>query len=288
MLKQGVYVATATPYAPDGSIDLGLVREQAQFLIAREVSGICPSGSNGEFPLLDAEERLPFYRAAVEAVSGRAAVVPCPWHPRIEAMIRLSRACEDLGADALFFPPGIYFRYNDREIRNVYRRVREAVSIPVLAYHIPQLSNNPISPALYRQMAEEGIVAGLKDSCPTRERIEELLPIARSTRTWLLTGDDYFALASRSLETDGLISGTANCVPELPVRVWKEQDRAAQDALSRICDAIVSCSFIPAARYLCSRRGLDLRQTREPFLPVTGEEARRLDAALETASDFLR
>jgi len=288
MLRQGVYVATLTPYNGEGRIDPGLVREQVEFLISRGVSGLCPSGSNGEFILLDYEERPSLYETVIKATNGRVAVVPCPWHPHVERMVALSRICQDLGADALFFPPGIYFHYNDRSIVHVYSRIRDAVSIPVLAYNIPQLSNNPISPALYREMAEKGIVAGMKDSNPDLARIRELLAIARDTQTWLLTGDDCFALTSRQMGTDGLISGTANAVPELLVRVWQDQDAKAQEALDRVTAAIEKCGFLPATRYLCYRRGLDLRSMREPFLPVTGEEARQLDAVLEAVGGLLQ
>src|ERR1044071_2835918 len=97
----GVYAATLTPYAPDGAVDAGVARTLTRLLINEGVSGVCPAGTTGEFPLLGRDEKSTVNAAACEAAGEEGRVVAGVWGNEAERAW-LAKDAERDGAAALF------------------------------------------------------------------------------------------------------------------------------------------------------------------------------------------
>lgn len=70
----GVLTAIVTPFTTEGALNLPALQHQVQRQIAAG-NGIFCGGTNGEFFVLNEEEKIAVARTCVEAAAGRAPVV---------------------------------------------------------------------------------------------------------------------------------------------------------------------------------------------------------------------
>lgn len=70
----GVLTAIVTPFTAEGALNLPALRQQVQRQLAAG-NGIFCGGTNGEFFVLNEEEKIAIARTCVEEAAGRAPVV---------------------------------------------------------------------------------------------------------------------------------------------------------------------------------------------------------------------
>lgn len=68
---EGLIAAAHTPFNPDGSVNLALVKKQAQTLIKQKVTGVYVSGTTGEGICCSIAERKAVFDAWVKAAKGK-------------------------------------------------------------------------------------------------------------------------------------------------------------------------------------------------------------------------
>src|SRR5512146_1983272 len=119
----GLFVATLTPFDPDGRVDFGVVRAHAQFLASGGVSGISPVGTTGEFLYLSLGEKVRVVEEACRTAAGRVPVMAGVWALTAPEMALLAKAAERAGARAVFLPPPIYYPANDDAVYRHYAAV---------------------------------------------------------------------------------------------------------------------------------------------------------------------
>ena len=208
-------VATLTPFTRTGRVDTDALRDHVAFLLAHGVDGLAPTGTSGELLYLNAKEKLLIHRTVL-AEAGAAKVIPCVWDPDVRVVAELAQRAEGEGAAAIFLPPPLYHPIPEPAIRAWYAFVREATSLPVLAYHHPRVSN-PIQLELLGQLLDDG-VTGMKDSSGDFFRLRRLTR-AFPGRVW--GGGDELLAQVGQLRQDmpGFISRFTNLWPTLARRL---------------------------------------------------------------------
>jgi 4-hydroxy-tetrahydrodipicolinate synthase len=279
----GLYVATLTPLDTDHRIHWGVVREHMDLLAAAGVEGVCPVGTTGEFLYLTIGEKVRLIEATVSASAGRMRVIAGVWALTAKEMTLLARAAQAAGADAVFLPPPIYYPAGDSVIYRHYAHVREATDLPVFAYNIPAYAVNAIGLECLQQLAQEGIIAGIKDSSGKTDRLQALMERFGSHLCVMAASDSFVAEAQR-IGAHGFISALANIWPESFVRLWRGEN-GLQPTIDGIRASVKQAGGIPALKYLLSLRGLAFGPSRLPFSDLTEEQrgslARVYRAAME-------
>ena|GEM_PF-2465332 len=208
--------ANATPFTEHGAVDLERLQSHTEAMAAAGVDGFAPAGTTGEFVYLTDEERLQIYATVIRG-AGDKAVLPCVWSPTPGGAIRLARSAVDMGAAGVFLPPPIYQPISADAIVRWYAAVRDAVDVPVLAYHHPR-THNTITPEIYEKLILEVGLNGMKDSSGDATRDRQL---ALRFPGLLFAGGDH--LAGTSDEEIGPIRGhisrMANAAPELAAKI---------------------------------------------------------------------
>jgi dihydrodipicolinate synthase/N-acetylneuraminate lyase len=280
---KGIYVANLTAFR-DGKLDLDAMRSHAEFLVAAGVAGLCPAGTTGEFLYLTPEEKKALFSAIIDAFRGRARIMCCAWDASPDAMADLCRHVSDRGADAIFLPPPLYYKFSESEIIAFYEFARNHSGIPIYCYNIPKYSNNEITLPILDALATRGTIAGVKDSSADEKRIETIIGRFGGVLD-ILAGGDHFVLKAREMGAHGFISALGNAYPELFVRLWLSRALELQEQISRIRSAIKGYGGIPALKYLLSRRGFSFG-CRFPFQELDDSQKRRLDSV--APSEILR
>lgn len=266
----GCYVATLTPFDSADHLDEGVARAHTQWLTANGVQGLCPAGTTGEFLYLSDEEKRRLVAVTVEAATGRVPVIAGVWDLRVDRIQGLAKAAENVGADAVFLPPPIYYPAGDGVILSYYEAVRKSVSIPVFAYNIPQYAANAISIECVDKLLRAGVIAGIKDSTGKAERVGELVERFGKTAV-VFAASDSFASEGRKLGAAGFISAIANLKPDVFVRLWNGED-ALQAEVDRLRTGLKQFGSISALKYLLGRRGFAFGASRLPFSSFTPEQ----------------
>ncbi|HZO89032.1 MAG TPA: dihydrodipicolinate synthase family protein [Chthonomonadaceae bacterium] len=273
---RGCYVATLTPFNAADELNVDVVRAHVRWLIDNGVQGLCPAGTTGELLYLTEKEKRQVVAATVEAAAGRVPVMAGVWALRPAAIAELAWAAEDVGADAVFLPPPIYYPANDEVIYAYYAAVREATALPVFAYNIPQYAANEVSLACLERLLADGVIAGVKDSSGSAERMGELVR-RFGEATAIFAASDSFATQGRRLGADGFISAIANVAPSLFARLWAG-DETLQGAVDNLRAAMKRVGSIPALKSLMARHGFAFGASRLPFSGLTAEQQAQLAA----------
>ena len=158
----GVLFFPVTPFAPDGTVDVGVLKEHISSRLPFGPGGVFAACGTGEFHALGIDEVRTVVAATVEAVATAAVRVPVvagAGGPLGHAMAA-ARAAEEAGADALLvLPPYLVSGPVDGLVAYI-EAVADASSLPVIVYH---RGNATFTAQAIGQLAANPKVIGFKD-----------------------------------------------------------------------------------------------------------------------------
>ncbi|HLG90437.1 MAG TPA: dihydrodipicolinate synthase family protein [Alphaproteobacteria bacterium] len=149
----GVYAIAATPFHPDGRVDVESIDRLTDFYVGCGVSGLTILGIMGEAPKLEADESLAVTRqivrrAGVPVIVGVSA-------PGFAAMQWLARSAMDLGAAGVMIAPSPSLRTDD-QIVGYYGEAVEAIGadIPFVIQDYPLTLTVVMTPGVIRRIVQ--------------------------------------------------------------------------------------------------------------------------------------
>ncbi|MCS7309423.1 MAG: dihydrodipicolinate synthase family protein [Armatimonadetes bacterium] len=282
-LPQGVYTALVTPLSDGGEVDYSAFSPLLEWQRQHGVVGVVVCGTTGEAPSLSVEER----ERVITTVREKAPdlrVVAGTGCSNLPETIRLSRFAQQQGCDAvLVIPPFYYKDVSEEGLLAYYRRLLDAVQVPVLLYHYPQLAGVDITPALVERLLDYPHLIGLKDSSGDWEKLLSFL--LRFPRLQVFVGTENLIADAVASGAAGCISGLANALPEWIVRVTtaalRREDASAQNEhLKAIVEAVDAVPFVPAVKQICAWRGLPGMTLRPPLCSLSPQQAGALHRTL--------
>jgi 4-hydroxy-tetrahydrodipicolinate synthase len=169
---------------------------------------------------MECEDRKRVLAAAAEAINGRVPVVAGTHDYSTARTIDLSKFAESVGADALLIVPPYYMAPTPAQVMDHYRRIAEAVSIPLVVYHNIPLTSVDLTTDHLLQLFEEKAIAGVKMSNPEPDRQCQLLQ-ATEGRFSVYSGIDTAAFEGLCHGAHGWISGIPSTVPRPARRLYE-------------------------------------------------------------------
>ncbi|MEV4439927.1 dihydrodipicolinate synthase family protein [Streptomyces sp. NPDC049577] len=240
----GVVPPVCTPLKASGEVDTRSLGSLVAHLLRAGVHGVFALGTSGEAAFLGDAQRRVVVRTVVEAVGGRVPVLAGVIGTSTGPVLEHARAAAELGADALVVTAPFYAAAHPSEVMDHYRRVRAAVDLPVIAYDIPSHVHTKLTAAVLLPLAEDGTLAGLKDSSGDLGALRRLLVELRRRRLGdrfaVLTGSELTVDAALLAGAHGVVPGLGNVDPAAYVRLYEhgragrwaeaaaEQDRLAE------------------------------------------------------------
>ncbi|WP_226007156.1 dihydrodipicolinate synthase family protein [Natrinema salinisoli] len=223
----GVVPPTVTAYHEDESVDYETTAAHARFVVDRGAHGAFPLGTNGEFPLLSGEERDRVVEAVVDEVGDEVPVIAGVGAPSTYRTVAHAEHAESVGADSIVVVTPYYYPLDHRGALEHYRRVAEAVSLPVYIYHIPSKTGNELSLETLADLAAIDAVAGVKDSSKDVPWLAQAID-AHPDLTFL-AGSDSLVFTGLEVGCSGAVSAVANAFPELVVDCYAAYDAGEED-----------------------------------------------------------
>ena len=176
MFLSGVCTITLTPFTEEGDVDLGGIGSLARLYLDSGVHGLTILGIMGEAHKLSDAERSIVMQRYLEAAGDRVPVVVGCSAAATKVTIEWAREAEESGAAAVMVAPPNHVRNLDLVFEH-YRRVAEAVSLPVVVQDEP-VNTGVVMPAAFiaRVVNEiEGCRYVKLEEAPTTIKITSLL-----------------------------------------------------------------------------------------------------------------
>ncbi|MDA3963077.1 MAG: dihydrodipicolinate synthase family protein [Planctomycetota bacterium] len=266
--------ATLSPFANDGTLDLGVVDDYAARLRGDGVAGVFVNGTTGEGLALSDDER----RRAAEAWLARRApdfrVMIHVGHLVLGEAQNLARHAADHGADGIAACAPCFVKPDAVAMAAWLEAIAAAApQVPLYYYHIPGLAGTsfPASEVLRRAPSVHGV----------KFTHESLLDFQRCVdlddgRLDCLFGRDECLLAGLAHGAVGAVGSTYNwAAPHYCalIAAWQRGDLAAARAHQRASQELVAImqahGGLASVKALMACAGLDCGQ---PRLPIRGAE----------------
>ena len=241
---EGVITPIVTPFNRDEnqSINIEATRILINHLIDHGVDGIFPLGSNGEFHVLNDEEKIDFIKEVVKIVNHRVPIYSGAGACSTKETIKLAKAMEEAGCDGLSVITPYFIKPTDEEIYQHYVDVANAVKIPVLLYNIPKSTGCNIPANVVKRLANNvPNILAIKDSSGDMENLKSYLEATEGTNLKVLVGSDSKISEAFKLGASGCVAGTSNLIVDTVVPLWKalqETDSATAEKLQKDIDVL--------------------------------------------------
>jgi 4-hydroxy-tetrahydrodipicolinate synthase len=278
---KGLWAASATPVAPDGSVDHAALTDHAQGLIRRGCDGLVLFGTSGEGPSFSVAQRLTAAEAVLRSGVPAAQLALGTGCPAVVDTIAMTRSALGLGITrAMILPPFYFAGAPDEGIEDAFAEVIEGVAdnrLSAWLYHIPQVSGAGVPAAVLGRLRNRfgSVVAGVKDSTGS---FDSFLAFRRAAPdVAVLVGAEVLIAKALAQGGVGTICGMANLVPGLVRRMFdgSEAERDMQEACAQI-DGIPMMKAVLAA---LTDKPI-WRRMRPPLRPADETTARRAAAVL--------
>jgi 4-hydroxy-tetrahydrodipicolinate synthase len=244
----GVYTIAATPFHPDGRLDIASIDGLTDFYLECGVAGITVLGVMGEAPKLDATESIDLVRRVVKR-AGKVPIVVGVTSPGFAPMRALAREAMDAGAAGVMIAPPSTLRTDDSVVA-YYVHAREAIGedVPFVVQDYPLGFSVVMSVEVLRRIvADNPSCRMLKvEDWPSLEKISAIRNLEQDGKmrhVSILTGNGaIFVDFELERGSDGVMSGYA--FPEVMVELVKLAKAGKRDAAHDLFDA-----HLPLIRY---------------------------------------
>ncbi|MCL7418533.1 MAG: dihydrodipicolinate synthase family protein, partial [Halalkalicoccus sp.] len=267
------------------TVDYERTADHARYVVDGGAHGVFPLGTNGEFPLLTGEERKGVVEAVTEEID-EVPVIAGVGAPSTYETVEAAEHAESVGADGLVVVTPYYYPLDGEAALNHYRRVAEAVDLPVYVYHIPSKTGNALSLDTLADLAEIENLAGVKDSSKDVPWLAQAID-AHPELTFL-AGSDSLLFPGLEIGCSGMVSAVANVFPELVVDLFEaydagDEDRARelQSDVYDVRDAIKYGAYMAGVKSALPHVGFEAGPLRSPLRTMDEESEDAMVADLE-------
>jgi 4-hydroxy-tetrahydrodipicolinate synthase len=219
---KGVITPVVTVFNEDESIDEGGYRQVVNHLIDHGAYGIFTCGGQGEGHALSIDEKLRLLDITLEEVNGKVPVLMGTGAPTTRAVISMTKAVKEHGADIATIINPFYISPTQDELYGHYCDILDAVDIPVIIYNNPWRTHSNIQPDTVAKICEYSPnLVGIKDSSGDLSmtlKYKDVCPDSFS----VFIGRDQLILSALLSGIDGAVAATSNAAIDIVVGIYND------------------------------------------------------------------
>ena len=276
---EGTYTVLMTPFDELQCFDEARMRSFVDWQIEQGIQGLVPLGSTGEFLSMSDEERHKVAQTVIEQSAGRVPVLVGTGAESTEDVIRYSQDAENLGADGLLIIPPFYCNPTEDELFEHFRRVGDAVSIPIMIYNNPNAANVDMSPKTVARLSTIDNVLYIKESTLEITRVRDIIRLCGDSITVFggVLGFESFLAGAK-----GWIAVGSNVMPAEFAQIYtateieKDLDKARKiyQRILPVIDFVFGHRYVSGTKTLLAEMGLSVGAPRSPRLPSPPEDVK--------------
>lgn len=298
---RGVVPPIVTPLTAEGDLDADGLQRLVDFQIEAGVDGIFVLGSTGEAYRLDTEQRRELVERTAAAVNGRVPLYVGVGDITPARTLANAEHAANAGAGYAVLITPTMLRHSDAELVRYFAELAPRMPLPVLAYNIPQVACNALSPDAIAQLMDLDNLAGLKDSEGSVAKSGGMLARlhAHPHFRWF-EGQDALSAQSLLMGAHGVVNGGCNLFPHLYVALYAACRERKLDDVHRLQTRLRQAlalfdlaggdnpffgSFLKTTKYGLQLLGVCQEHASWPYTPLDAEQKRAIERRLGELSE---
>ncbi|PXX77186.1 4-hydroxy-tetrahydrodipicolinate synthase [Dielma fastidiosa] len=284
---KGIITAMVTPFDENQKINETAARQLVDKLISQGVHGLFILGTNGEFHVLSDDEKVEFAKIVIDQAAHRVPVYVGAGACGTQETIKLAQRMEAVGADALSVISPYFIAPTQQELADHYRKVAEAVNIPIIMYNIPKNTGINIEPETVKSLIGVKNIAGIKDSSGNMENMQGYIDAGKNSDFVVLVGSDSKILPALKIGAAGAIAGTSNVIAELDVSIYENYLKGNLEAAEQaqkdidVLRGVLKLGTVPSVmKRAVTLLGINVGDARYPVSKLPAEADEQIKAAL--------
>lgn len=271
---RGTYTVLVTPFTDDGlAVDIPALKRLVNWQIEQGIHGLIPLGSTGEFLSLTADERVQVIETCVQETQGRVPVLIGTGAEWTDDAVAHAKQAERLGADGIMVIPPFYSSPTEDELFEHYRRIGEAISLPIMIYNNPATANVDLMPKTVARLSRIDNVRYIKESTLEVTRVRDIIELC-GDRMGVFAG--ILGYESFWLGAQGWVAVCSNLLPHDSASLFElvadHHDKDGALALYKKILPIVRWvgghRYVAATKAALGMMGLPVGRPRAPRLPL--------------------
>jgi len=279
---KGIIPPHITPFTKNGEIDEKALRRLTHFWLENGLNGLFSCGSNGEAPYMTRKERYRVIELVIDEVNGKVPIIAGTGAPSTIETIHLTQDAKDIGVNAVIVITPYFFKPNRRELVEHYRKLINAVDIPLILYNVPKFTGYNLDVPIVVELVEEfNQIIAIKDSSGSIAQITEIIRLV-GDKINVFSGTGDLILPTLLMNGQGGIVGIANTVPHLCSEIYThylkgdlENAKKMQRKVTRLNNILIKkYNQISSIKEAMNQLGQPAGYPRRPSLPLTRTEKR--------------
>jgi 4-hydroxy-tetrahydrodipicolinate synthase len=283
---QGVFPYLVSPIDASGTIREGVLARLCDDLIGQGVHGLTPLGSTGEFAYLNAEQRTAVVRTTVEAARKRVPVVAGVVSTSTADAVAQALAYQKLGADGILAILEAYFPLGDAGVESYFRKIADAVDIPVVIYTNPQFQRSDLTLDVIARLATHPRIRYIKDASTNTGRLLSIINRC-GEHIKVFSASAHIPAAVMLIGGVGWMAGPACIIPRQSVALYNlckgkrfEEAMELQRKLWRVNEAFARYNLAACIKAGLAMQGYDVGDPVPPQAALAADERKAVEAAL--------
>lgn len=215
---KGSLVPIVTPFK-EGEIDEKGFRNLIEFHIKSGTDAIIPCGTTGESATLTHKEHEKLINICVEAVNHRVPVIAGTGSNSTAEAIKLTAYAKKAGADGSLLITPYYNKPTQEGLYQHYQAIADETDLPLILYNVPSRTGVNLLPETVAKLSEVLTIVGIKEATGSLRQICEIIHLC-GEKCSVFSGDDFTNYPILAVGGKGIISVTANIVPDKIATMW--------------------------------------------------------------------
>lgn len=288
MLKLGrLLTAMVTPFDEFGNVDYEQARRLALALLASGSDGVVVSGTTGESPTLDSEEKLRLFAEVKSAIGDRGSVVAGTGSYNTRESSKLTKEAEGIGIDAVLLVVPYYNKPTQEGLFQHFASIASGTNLPCILYNVPARTITSLSPDTVIRLSQIDNIIGLKEASGNMEQVAKILD-GIDKEFLLYSGNDSDTFSILTLGGYGVISVASHLVGDQIKQMMEEviagevaQGAAIHRHLLPLFNALFIVSNPIPVKHALNHLGFAVGKPRLPLTPPDEKSAAAIEAVLK-------
>lgn len=281
-----VLTAMVTPFDKQGDVDYDTMTRLIEHLLNNGTEGLIITGTTGESPTLNDEEKISIYKHVVKIVNERIPVIAGTGTYNTLHSIELTKEAEHAGVDGIMLVTPYYNKPNQHGLYEHFATIAKATKLPIMLYDIPSRSGINLETETIVELSHIPNIVSLKDASGNLSHTATVIH-STSDEFTVYSGDDEMTLPILSIGGHGVVSVASHIIGReisemIEAFITGDVEVAAQmhrSLLPVMTGLFLAPSPVPVKTAL-NIKGVHVGGVRQPLLQLSEVEKQQLKQLL--------
>ncbi len=199
-----IITAMVTPFDQNNQLNLPALKKLIDHLLKNNTSTILVSGTTGEAPTLEDDEKLNLFEKTLEYVDEKVPVIAGVGTNSTNKTVNFMKKVESLPLSGYLVVVPYYNKPDQEGIYQHYKQIAENTAKPIIIYNIPSRTAVDLDIDTLKRLAEIKNIVGIKESNKTIVKIKAIKEEALDFKVYV--GDDVLLYDALKYNSDGVVS----------------------------------------------------------------------------------